>query len=206
MKKKIQKDSADFSHRKMTLKVRIVLFSTVHSKTTERPKIFLWPFSQFLGLAYSPLNSATCRKITLGTLSDIQTIECNKVLNKECVQISILIIEWGCQLTGMAEGHKTFHSAYRQNIKCQKCARMSLTWISHKINFPHPGTLKKFISWEPFWSYHLTSTANPAHLPQNWAKLTKLAVLFSWQLQNCSQDFDFFNCNGCRIFILYEIH
>ena len=24
------------------------------------------------------------------------------------------------------------------------------------------------------------STANPAHLPQNWAKLAKLAVLFSW--------------------------
>ena len=23
-------------------------------------------------------------------------------------------------------------------------------------------------------------TANPAHLPQNWAKLAKLAVLFSW--------------------------
>ena len=23
-------------------------------------------------------------------------------------------------------------------------------------------------------------SANPAHLPQNWAKLAKLAVLFSW--------------------------
>ena len=33
------------------------------------------------------------------------------------------------------------------------------------------------------WSYQLNSTANPAHLLQNWAKLaklTKLAVLFSW--------------------------
>jgi hypothetical protein len=29
----------------------------------------------------------------------------------------------------------------------------------------------------PFWSYQLNSTANPTHLPQNWAKL---AVLFSW--------------------------
>ena len=36
-----------------------------------------------------------------------------------------------------------------------------------------------------------------------WAKL---AVLFSWQLQNGPQDFDFFNCHGCRIFILYESH
>ena len=26
-------------------------------------------------------------------------------------------------------------------------------------------------------SYQLNSTANPAHLPQNWAKLAKLAVL-----------------------------
>jgi hypothetical protein len=24
------------------------------------------------------------------------------------------------------------------------------------------------------------STANPAHLPKNWAKLAKLAALFSW--------------------------
>ena len=41
------------------------------------------------------------------------------------------------------------------------------------------------------------------HLPQNWAKL---AVLFSWLLQKGSQDFDFFNCHWCRIFILCEIH
>ena len=26
----------------------------------------------------------------------------------------------------------------------------------------------------------LGAPANPVHLPQNWAKLTKLAVLFSW--------------------------
>ena len=29
------------------------------------------------------------------------------------------------------------------------------------------------------WSYQLDSTANPAHLPKKWAKLAKLAVLFS---------------------------
>ena len=28
----------------------------------------VWPFSQFFGLTYKPLNSAVCRKITLGTL------------------------------------------------------------------------------------------------------------------------------------------
>ena len=43
--KKIEKDSVDFWHRKMTLKVRILLFSTFNSKTTERTKIFLWSFS-----------------------------------------------------------------------------------------------------------------------------------------------------------------
>ena len=42
--------------------------------------------------------------------------------------------------------------------------------------------------------------------PQNWAKLAKSAVLFSQLLQNGSQDFYFFNCLGCRIFILCEIH
>ena len=31
-----------------------------------------------------------------------------------------------------------------------------------------------------FWSYQLNSTANTAHLPQNWAKLAKSAMLFSW--------------------------
>ena len=30
--------------------------------------------------------------------------------------------------------------------------------------------LKKSKSREPFRSYQLNSTANPAHLPQNWAK------------------------------------
>ena len=34
---------------------------------------------------------------------------------------------------------------------------------------------KKSKFWMPFWSYQRNSTANPAHLPQNWAKLAKLA-------------------------------
>ena len=42
----------------------------------------------------------------------------------------------------------------------------ALSWI----NIRHPGQLKKLKSREPFWSYQLNSTANPAHLPQNWAK------------------------------------
>ena len=40
-------------------------------------------------------------------------------------------------------------------------------WFSHKMNNRHPLQLKKSKSWEPFGSYQLNSTANPAHLPQN---------------------------------------
>ena len=41
-------------------------------------------------------------------------------------------------------------------------------------------------SWEPFRSCLLNSTANPAHFQRNWAGL---AVLFSRELLNGSQDF-----------------
>ena len=40
-----RKNSDNFWCRKMTLKVRIMLFSTFDSKTTERPKLFSWTFS-----------------------------------------------------------------------------------------------------------------------------------------------------------------
>jgi hypothetical protein len=56
------------------------------------------------------------------------------------------------------------------------------------MNNWHPWQWKKSKSWRPFWSYQLDSTANSAHLPKKWAKL---AVLFSWQLQNSPQDFFF---------------
>mgnify|MGYP001423040879 CR=1 FL=1 len=67
-KKKVEKDLVDFGHRKMTLKVRILLYSTFDSKTTGRPEIFIWPFSYFFGLTYQPLNSGASRKITLSKL------------------------------------------------------------------------------------------------------------------------------------------
>ena len=38
-------------------------------------KIFSWLFSQFFSLAYESLNSAACRKITLGTLMLMHTEE-----------------------------------------------------------------------------------------------------------------------------------
>ncbi len=46
--KKIEKDSVDFSHEGMTLKVRVELFSTFDSKTTERSQIFLRPYLALL--------------------------------------------------------------------------------------------------------------------------------------------------------------
>ena len=91
----------------------------------------------------------------------------------------------------------------RLNYYTSKMRGHRQQWISHQMNNRRPWQLKKLKSWGPFWSYQLNSTANPAHLPQNWAKLT---VLCSWQLQNGPQDFDFFNCHECRLFILCEIH
>ena len=52
------KDSADFWHRKMALKIRISLYLTFNTKSNKTPRTFLWPFSLTFGLVYSPLNSA----------------------------------------------------------------------------------------------------------------------------------------------------
>ena len=71
------------------------------------------------------------------------------------------------------------------------------------MNNRHPQQLKKS---KPFSSYLQNSTANPAHLPQKWAKWAELAVQFSWQVQNGTKDFNFFNCHGRQTFILAEIH
>ena len=61
---------------------------------------------------------------------------------------------------------------------------------------------KKSKFWRPFWSYQLNSTANSAYSLQKWAKWAELAVLFNWQLQKAAQNFDFFNCLGCQLFIV----
>ena len=67
----------------------------------------------------------------------------------------------------------------RNDLLCQLFGGHRYQWISHKMNIRHPWQLKKSKSWGPFWSYQLNSTANPAHLPQNWAKLAKSAGLFT---------------------------
>ena len=53
---------------------------TFNSKTTDGPKISLWPFSKFFGLNYLPLNSGACRKITLGTLTLVHKFDMEKVI------------------------------------------------------------------------------------------------------------------------------
>ena len=68
------------------------------------------------------------------------------------------------------------------------------------------GQLKKSKSWVPFWRYQLNSTTDLSNLAQFWGKWVGLVVLVSWYLRNGSQDFRFFNCLGCRIFILCEIY
>ena len=54
--KKIQKDLADFWHRQMTLKTRIVLYLTFRSKSIQIPRMFLWLLPQTFDLTYLPLN------------------------------------------------------------------------------------------------------------------------------------------------------
>jgi len=61
-------------------------------------------------------------------------------------------------------------------------------FIFEKINKINKEKLK---SWEPFRNCLLNSTANPAHFHQNWAGLDVLLNIFSRQLLNGSQDFNF---------------
>ena len=66
-------------------------------------------------------------------------------------------------------------------------------WISHKMNmYSAPRTIEKMKILGAILELPANSTANPAHLPQNWAKLVKSAVLISWQLKKGSQNVDFF--------------
>ena len=68
-----------------------------------------------------------------------------------------------------------FHTTYRKNNNLEKCAGMGLNGFYIQLLI---GTRYNWKNQNP-GSYQLNSTANPAHLPQNWAKLAKLAVLFN---------------------------
>ena len=57
-------------------------------------------------------------------------------------------------------------TTYSWNIEWQKCIGISDLWVLNEIiQKRYPENMKKK-SWEPFWSYLLNSTANPAHFTQ----------------------------------------
>ena len=66
---KNQKDSADFWHRKMTLKIRIALLLIFKPKKNQKPIIFLYTPSYSWCQAYSSLNSAKLSLLSEVTLS-----------------------------------------------------------------------------------------------------------------------------------------
>ena len=65
---------------------------------------------------------------------------------------------------------------YPKNVR----AKLAMDFRSDKY-LAH-RTIEKMKIWEPFWRDQVNSTANPDHLTQNWAKLAKSTVLFSWWL------------------------
>ena len=74
-----------------------------------------------------------------------------------------------------ALSHWLYRSFYASKMRARYWNHF---WAKKKVW--HPWQLKKLKSWGPFWSYHLNSTANSAHLSQKQAKWPKLAVLFGW--------------------------
>ena len=68
----------------------------------------------------------------------------------------------------------------RNRLVCPKNwrAQVSMEWNSAQMNNRYTCKSK---SLGPFL---LNSAAHPAHLPQKWTKGAKLAVQFSWQLEN----------------------
>ena len=94
------------------------------------------------------------------------------------------------------------HGSYRFIIMLEKCGHSDLNVFHLKWII---DTHSKWKNQNPGGRFGATSSANPAHLPQKWAKWAKLIVLFSWHVApKWPQDFDFFNCHGCRLFIWGE--
>ena len=85
-------------------------------------------------------------------------------------------------------GNYTWHTTYRQNNNHEKCADIGLNCFIFKKKKKYYIDEKKKISWEPVRICLLSSTANLAQF--GW-KLAGLAVLFSRQILNSSQDLFF---------------
>ena len=52
-----------------------------------------------------------------------------------------------------------------------------------RMNIWHPVQLKQLKPWELLWCYQLDSTANPDHLPKDWAKLAPKHPSRFWYFQ-----------------------
>ena len=97
-----------------------------------------------------------------------------KTLNSSDVKLNSIFTELWKNTTDSTT-HWLYWSFYARKMRVQCWNHF---WYQES-NW-HLWQLKESKSWGPFWSYQLNSTANPAHLPQKWAKWAELAVLFSW--------------------------
>ena len=70
----------------MALKIRILLYFTFNTKSSQIPKTFLWPFSYIFGLVYSPLNSAKLSCSSEVTLKKISaSLMCTRIFLGCCL-------------------------------------------------------------------------------------------------------------------------
>ena len=72
------------------------------------------------------------------------------------------------------------------------------------MNNRHLWQLKKSKSLGPFWSYQLNSTANLAHLPQNWAHARAFLALIILDVINCG--FLTTETNSKALYIFHGFH
>ena len=118
---------------------------------------------------------ASNHTIISGYLDRISKVWIMKKFDIQSIQVSMYPKKMDIHVSKYA----WYPSIQRKSVsKISKYPDIRKKWYP-SIPIWHPGELEKWKSWGPFWSYQLNSTANPAHLPQNWAKLAKSAVLFS---------------------------
>ena len=137
------KVSADFWHRKMTLKMRIVLHLIFNTKSSQIPGTFLWPFSYTFGLAYSPLNSSTlsCSSEVTLTLITSRTHCCSLIFTDFLAR------------NVWAQAQKTINKAYHTNTRgdYQKiCVESKPGKVKGNL---HPEIVSDIIQWLKFENF-----------------------------------------------------
>jgi hypothetical protein len=70
----------------------VTQFLTFNSKTAKRPNISLWPFSYSIGLAFYPLHTAACRKISEVRLA--QTAQTEEFMFQNVAYRPTVNIKW----------------------------------------------------------------------------------------------------------------